>query len=216
MAIYRFRVTFEDYDDVVREVDVKSTQTFADLHLAIHQSIGYNPDYSSSFYISNDQWTKGEEIAYKPSQRKIDRGVALMENSKLSNFIDDPHQKFYYTSNFDRPFDFHVELVKILDDAPGVVYPTTSKTVGEAPKQFGNVYNPTVVPPTNEDFDFLNEMEYTPEDTEDFEEVPGSGAAATDEEESHEEEDEFGNEFSDNEGFEDEDNGRRTGRDEDY
>lgn len=215
MAIYRFRVTFEDYDDVVREVDVKSTQTFVDLHHAIHQSIGYNPDYSSSFYISNDQWTKGEEIAFKPSQRKIDRGVTLMENAKLSNFIDDPHQKFYYTSNFDRPFDFHVELVKILDDAPGVVYPTTSKTVGEAPKQFGNVYNPTVIPPTNEDFDFLNEMEYTPEDAEDFEEVPGSGGAAHDEEESQEE-DEFGNEFSDNEGFEDEDHGRRSGRDEDY
>jgi hypothetical protein len=181
---------------VSRDIDIKSNQTFQDLHFAIHQSINYNPDYSSSFYVSNDQWTKGEEIAYKPTQRKIDRGVTLMEKAKLSSFIDDPHQKFYYTSNFDRPFDFHVELIKILDDAPGVNYPITAKSAGEAPKQFGNVYNPTVIPPTNEDFDFLNEMEFTPEDTEDFEEVRETGAEQGHDEES-EEEDEFGSEFSD-------------------
>ena len=122
MALYRFRVTFEDYDDVTREIDVKSNQTFEDLHRAIHQSTGYNYEYPSSFYISNDQWMKGEEITYLPNQRRIDRGVSLMERVKLSSFIDDPHQKFYYTFNFDRPFDFHVELMKIiLEDAPGVL-----------------------------------------------------------------------------------------------
>jgi hypothetical protein len=216
MALYRFRVTFEDYDDVSREVDIKSTHTFADLHQAIHQSIGYNPDYSSSFYISNDQWTKGEEIAYKPSERKVNRGVALMENSKLAAFIDDPHQKFYYTSNFDRPFDFHVELVKILDETPGVTYPATVKTAGEAPKQFGNVYTPTAeTAAADEDFDFLNELEYNPEETEDFTEVSETGELVVDkEEESHE--DEFGGDFADNEGFDDEDHGGGRGKNDDY
>jgi hypothetical protein len=218
MALYRFRVTFEDYDDVSREVDIKSTHTFIDLHQAIHQSIGFNPDYSSSFYISNDQWTKGEEIAFKPNERKASRGITLMENAKLSNFIDDPHQKFYYTSNFERPFDFHVELVKILDETPGVTYPATVKTTGEPPKQFGNVYNPAAAPEANEDFDFLNEMEYNPEETEDFEEVPGSGGAAReegDDETETQEEDEFGGEFSDDEFSEDENRGSR-GRNDDY
>jgi hypothetical protein len=219
MALYRFRVTFEDYDDVSREVDIKSTHTFADLHQAIHQAIGYNPDYSSSFYISNDQWTKGEEIAYKPSERKINRGVALMENSKLTAFIDDPHQKFYYTSNFDRPFDFHVELVKILDETPGVTYPATVKSVGEAPKQFGNVYTPTAeTAAASEDFDFLNEMEYSPEETEDFTEVsdPALVADGHDEADSPEEDDEFGGDFADNDGFEDDDHSGGRGKNDDY
>ena len=64
MAVYRFKVSFEDYDDVVREIDIKSTQTLEDLHRAIHASTVYNPEQSSSFYVSNDQWIKGEEIAY--------------------------------------------------------------------------------------------------------------------------------------------------------
>ncbi|GAA4921807.1 IS1096 element passenger TnpR family protein [Mucilaginibacter defluvii] len=216
MAVYRFRVTFEDYDDIVREIDVKSNQTFQDLHYAIHKSTGYNPDYPSSFYISNDQWTKGEEITFMPNQRKIDRGIALMDKVKLSSFIDDPHQKFYYTFNFDRPFDFHVELMKIiLDESPKAEYPQVVRSIGEAPKQFGNVFNPTILPPTSEEFDFLNEMEYNPEDTEDFTEVDETGeAVSNDEEEREEESDEFGDEFSDNENY-DED-GRGRGSRDDY
>jgi hypothetical protein len=208
MALYRFRVTFEDYDDVVREIDVKSNQTFEDLHRAIHQSTGYNCEYPSSFYVSNDQWIKGEEITFMPNQRRIDRGVVLMDKVKLSNRIDDPHQKFYYTFNFDRPFDFHIELLKIiLDETPGTTYPAIIKSVGEAPKQFGNVFNPTILPPASEDFDFLNEMEFTPEDTEEgFTEVLDTEDELEVEEhtQAEGEEDEFGSEFSDNEGFEDE------------
>jgi hypothetical protein len=217
MALYRFRVTFEDYDDVMREIDVKSNQTFEDLHRAIHQSTGYSPEFSSSFYISNDQWTKGEEITYLPNQKRTDRGVSLMSNVKLLSFIDDPHQKFYYTFNFDRPFDFHVELMKIiLDETPGTTYPAVIKSIGEAPKQFGNVFNPTVIPPTNEDFDFLNEMAFTPEDAEDFSEVTDTEVDELPEEKheaEEEEEDEFGNEFADDEGFDEEDRPHRGGGD---
>lgn len=214
MALYRFRVTFEDYDDVSRDIDVKSNQTFEDLHKAIHQSTGYNPEYSSSFYISNDQWMKGEEITYMPNQKRIDRKIPLMEKIKLSSFIDDPHQKFYYTFNFDRPFDFHVELMKIiLDDAPGVTYPAVVRSVGEAPKQFGNVFNPTAAATDapDEDFDFLNEMAYNHDDTDDFSEVTDTGVDDVEEKKADDEEgeeDEFG--FGDDEEFEDED---KPGRD---
>jgi hypothetical protein len=210
MALYRFRITFEDYDDVIREIDVKSNQTFEDLHRAIHQSTGYSPEYSSSFYISNDQWIKGEEITYMPNQKRIDRRVPLMDRVKLLSYIDDPHQKFYYTFNFDRPFDFHVELMKIiLDDAPGTSYPAVIRSVGEAPKQFGNVIAPTTAPSGGgDDFDFLHEMAISEEDTEDFSEISETGEADDEEKKlvggDDEEEDEFGNEFSDDEGFEDE------------
>jgi hypothetical protein len=217
MALYRFRVTFEDYDDVSRDIDIKSNQTFEDLHKAIHQSTGYNPEYSSSFYISNDQWMKGEEITYMPNQKRIDRKIPLMEKTKLSSFIDDPHQKFYYTFNFDRPFDFHVELMKIiLDEAPGTTYPAVVRSVGEAPKQFGNVFNPAAAADTpDEDFDFLNEMAYNHDDADEFSEVTDTGVV--DEEETKvgedaEEDDEFG--FGDDEGFEEEE--EKPGRGDDY
>lgn len=200
MAIYRFRVSFEDYDDIIREIDIKTNQTFEDLHRAIHRSTGYNADKSSSFYVSTDNWIKGDEIAILPNQRKVDNGVILMENAKLSNFIDDPHQKFYYIYNFERPFDFHVELIKIiLENDPNIEYPYLVKSIGEAPKildknNFGAV---TATSATESEFDFLNEMDFVPEDTEELEAMGGRGINA--QEEADEEDEETADEFGDGE-----------------
>lgn len=209
MAIYRFRVSFEDYDDVERDIDIKSTQTFEDLHRAIHASTGYNPEASSSFYVSNDQWIKNEEIAYMPNQRKIDRGVAIMSDSRLSQFIDDPHQKFYYTYNFDRPFDFHVELIRItLNEEAGKTYPYVSRSIGEAPKAGGpgSILPPAAAVASSDDFDFLNEEDFKPEDTDELEQLSTSDVPHDQEDtEEDDEKDEFMDEFSDNEGYDPED-----------
>ena len=207
MAIYRFKVSFEDYDDIERDIDIKSNQTFEDLHRAIHQSTGYNAELSSSFYVSSDQWIKNEEIAFLPNQRKINNGVATMENSKLSSFIDDPHQKFYYTYNFDRPFDFHVELVKILlNEEAGKTYPCVSRSQGEAPKMAGTgIINP-IAAEVSDDFDFLNELDFQPEDAEDLEQMSDMGINTEQEiVEDEEEKDEFMDEFSDNDGYDPDD-----------
>jgi len=207
MAVYRFKVVFEDYDDVVREIEIQSKQTFEDFHRIIQQSTGYNVESSSSFYVSNDYWIKGDEIAYLPSAKKIDRGVALMEKSKLSNFIDDPHQKFYYTYNFDRPYDFHIELTKILlDDVTATVYPRIVRSVGEAPKPFGAVVAVPVSDAAEEDFDFLHQEGLNPEDAHDLSELDeADDIPAVDDEP----EDEFGEGFADNEHVEDEDHGAK-------
>lgn len=216
MAIYRFKISFEDFDDVSREIDIKTNQTFEDLHRAIHRSTGYNADKSSSFYVSTDNWIKGDEIAILPNQRKIDNGVALMEKSKLSNFIEDPHQKFYYIYNFERPFDFHVELVKIiLENDPNIEYPFLVKSTGEAPKIIDNSNIGSFAissAAASTDFDFLNEMDFVPEDTEELEAMGGRGIMA--EEVDEEAEDEEKDEFGDGDDFADEEYG--SGKEEDY
>lgn len=190
MAIYRFSVIFEDYDEVIREIDMLSKHTFMDLHEAIHKATGYNPALPSSFYVSNDQWKKGTEIAYMPDERKISQGVIEMENARLSKFIDDPHQKFYYTYNFERPFDFHVQLIKILKEEDGVEYPVLFKSVGIVPKPYGAQINPegdaVAGQGKDDDYDFLNETQYGIDEEDDYdlldgeEEEGGEGGAGDD------------------------------------
>jgi hypothetical protein len=206
MAIYRFKISFEDFDDVVREIDIKTNQTFEDLHNAIHKSTGYDNQKPSSFYVSTDNWIKGDEIALLPNQRKIDNGVTLMENAKLSNFIEDPHQKFYYIYNFERPFDFHVELIKIiLENDPNVVYPFIVKTTGEAPKIFDKNSIGSFAVTSNSsasEFDFLNEMDFVPEDTEELEAMGGRGIVAEEKDEDSDEDE--NDEFADSDDYEEE------------
>ncbi len=200
MAVYRFRISFEDYDEVTREIDIKSNQTFKDLHFFFLNNIGYDPEKSSSFYVSNDQWIKNEELAYLPTQRKIDNGVALIENSRLSRFIDDPHQKFYYIYNFEKPFEFHVQLIKILDNDATKEFPSLFKAVGEAPK----IFVPFMAP----DDDIIDDEDPSVDDSDvsiaDDAEMEGLNTDT--EGDQAEEEDEFGgDDFTDSEDYEDKD-----------
>lgn len=203
MAIYRFRISFEDYDEVIREIDIKSNQTFKDLHFFFLQNVGYDPEKPSSFYVSNDHWIKNEELAYLPNQRKIDNGVAFVEDSKLFKFIDDPHQKFYYIYNFEKPLEFHVELIKILDNNPNITLPSLFKSVGEAPKIVVPILG-SADEITGDEEDFIDEMDDDDTLIADDEELDSLNTD-TEGEEEEEEEDEFSDEFSDNEGFDDED-----------
>ena len=194
MAIYRFRISFEDYDDVIREIDILPKQTFLDLHRALHAATGYNAELPSSFYVSNDRWKKGAEIAHLPSDAKKEQGVALMEASKLNRFVNDPHQKFYYVYNFDRPLDFHVQLIKILKEEEGKEYPALFKSIGQAPKLPGAKV--VVVDETQkkgeDEYDFLGETEYGINEEEDFDMLDEDESAGGGKEESNEG---FGDEY---------------------
>jgi len=189
MAVYKFRVSFEDYDDISRDIEIKSNQTFADFHKALHQSIAFDGNASASFYMSNDYWHKGKEITLLEKDQKTEN-ISLMDKAQLKNFIVDPHQKIYYIFNFDKPWTFHIELIKIvINEDAKVSYPICVKSVGEAPKQFGNV---PLISSTeeNDDLDFLNVMEYA-EDDEDRDEM---GFDDGGEEEEEGEKDEFAGE----------------------
>jgi hypothetical protein len=193
MAIYKFKITFEDYDEVSREIEIKSNQSFEDLHRAIHAAIGFDGKANSSFYMSNDQWHKGKEITLNESTIKDAAKTVLMEKSILKNFIIDPHQKIYYIFNLEKPWTFYIQLLKItINEDPNLQYPLCIKTIGIAPKQFGNTsIIPTVA---NDDLDFLNEFGMGDEDEE---EVEAMGIEAHPDEPSDEQEEEEPSEFDD-------------------
>jgi len=52
MAAYKFKVSFEDYEDIYRVIEIKPTQTFLDLHKAILESIKFDDKQMASFYMS--------------------------------------------------------------------------------------------------------------------------------------------------------------------
>ncbi len=151
MAVYKFSVTFEDYDDVYREIEIKSSQTFEDLHKAIQDSIGFDNKQLASFYMSNDMWRKGREITLMDMNEENEEAPkSIMKSCKLADFIEDPHQKIIYVFDFMAMWNFMVELMKIQPDNAKVKYPICSKSVGVAPKQYKNGLAPQ---PSDDDDD---------------------------------------------------------------
>ena len=152
MAVYRFRICFEDYDDIVRVIEIKANQTFEDLQQALHAAIGFETARDASFYLSDDNWKKGREISSRPSGETLPAGAASMKDARFSDTIADPHQKIYYLYDPEAQWGFHIELVKIMvAEENGARYPRCVKTTGEAPKQFGSTVLGAI--PDPEDFD---------------------------------------------------------------
>ncbi len=162
-VVYRFRITFEDYDEITRDIEIKSTQHFSDFHQTIQSSIGFDQSKPASFYMSNDYWIKGQEIALEKRTDKNGNTALLMEAARLCDFIADPHQKIYYISDYDANWTFRIELIKIIPQADAMrSYPLCVKSVGEAPKQY--LVIPTIKTASLESEEFENLMEDSDEE----------------------------------------------------
>jgi hypothetical protein len=165
MAIYRFRITFEDNDEVYRDIDIRSSQTFYDFHTTILSSIGFEDNSEASFFISDDMWRRGDEVALNPppteeknrpnKKNKIEPPKYTMKKCKMAALIDDPHQKFIYVHDPNNIWTFMIELMKIVPDDVKINYPICSKVVGIAPKK---LKTPIIPPDILEDLE-LDELE---------------------------------------------------------
>lgn len=143
MALYKFKLTFEEYEDISRVIEIKSSQTFLEFHKAILDSIGFDQKQMASFYMSNDTWKKEQEITLEDMSDDNDEDsipIPTMKDSRLSMFVNDPHQKIVYVYDFLEMWTMHLELVGIeMKEKAGVKYPVCSKSVGLAPKQYDKV-----------------------------------------------------------------------------
>ena len=105
MHIYRFKLTFEEQDDFVREIEVGSEQNFEDFHKAIVDNLGLDQGTLSSFFITDYRFRKKREISLidmSPEERpetfdeEEEEKMLVMKDAILSDYIDDPHQKLLY------------------------------------------------------------------------------------------------------------------------
>lgn len=138
MAAYRFRVTFEDDTDLYRDIEIRADQTFFDFHSALSKSFEFAHQEMASFYMSDDNWRKGEEIMLEDMSEDGDsKKVKLMHKSVIADFIEDPHQKLIYVYDFFNMWTFTIELMKIIPKPDAkTTYPNIVKATGDIPKQF--------------------------------------------------------------------------------
>ena len=156
--IYRFKVCFEDYEEIFREIEIQSTQNFEDFHHAIQKAINFDSSHLASFYISDYYWRKGMEITLKNKEENPEP-KKVMSNCKLASFIEDPHQKFVYLFDFSMMWTFNIELIKILPQDLKASYPRCIKSVGMARPQYKTANVPLVIIEEEEEEDLAPQVE---------------------------------------------------------
>ena len=138
MAILKFRIYFEEDDSVYRDVAVKHTQSFVELHTIILKAFEFDNKHSATFFRSNDHWQRGREISLQQYDKSYKVNPLLMAETTIGSEIKDPNQKFVYVYDFVRNWTFLVELINVSkEENPKLDYPVMIKSEGIGPSQYG-------------------------------------------------------------------------------
>ena len=113
MAILKFRVYFEEDDAVYRDVLIKHTQTFQDLHFVILKAFEFDSKHQATFYRSNDNWERGREISFAKYDKPYKAEPLIMAGTTIGSEIRDTNQKFIYQYDFLKNWTFIVELINV-------------------------------------------------------------------------------------------------------
>lgn len=138
MPLLRFRVYWEDDDQIYRDIEVRSNQTFLDFHKGIIQAYEFDGKHSASFYESNDRWQRGREINSEVLVNKKDAPALSMMRTPVSALVAKPDQKFIYVYDPAKLWAFLIELIGVSkDEDPKRTYPFVLRKEGIAPAQYG-------------------------------------------------------------------------------
>jgi hypothetical protein len=138
MAILKFRAYFEEDDSIYRDIAIKHTQPFTELHNAILKAYEFDSKHKATFYRSNDSWQRGREISLEKYDRTYKVAPLLMADTTIGSEIKDPNQKFVYVYDFVRNWSFLVELINVTkEESSRITYPAVVKKEGIGPSQYG-------------------------------------------------------------------------------
>lgn len=133
--IYRFRAIL-DHDgkeDIFRDIEIRKTDTFEDLHNVLTQSFGFDGSEMASFYVSNDEWEQGQEIALFDMGQNED--VRMMNETIIEAIVNEDQTKLIYVYDFLNMWTILVELGEIVEEAQGTDYPNLMFVCGQVPSE---------------------------------------------------------------------------------
>jgi hypothetical protein len=140
MAILKFRVYWEEDDAIYRDVLVKHTQNFAELHLAILKAYEFDQKHDATFYRSNDKWSRGREISKEVYAKQYVAPPLMMEETAIGTEIMDTNQHFIYEYDFAKSWIFLIQLIQVIKNVDAdmtLEYPLVARIEGVGPMQYG-------------------------------------------------------------------------------
>lgn len=162
MPSYKFRVLLDNPSDqeIFRDIQINQNSSFEVFYHAILSSFGFQDDQMASFYVSNSDWDKGEEISLLDVNYDPDADpVGLMSQLNLKDRVEESDQKFILVHDFLSMWIFLVELQGESEDS--VDEPKVLLSIGEAPDEKSRINGDD-----SEEFDFDDDFEdgYNEED----------------------------------------------------
>lgn len=146
--LFKFRVIMDTEQDVFRDIEIETESNFDSLHKALLDAFDFEQGEMASFYLSDEEWSKGLEISLM-EMGGVDDDSLSMSTTILSDMIMKPGDKILYVYDFMRMWIFYIELMEVKKDKPSTIYPRVALVFGDAPsqdsKEFEDMFEADVV-----------------------------------------------------------------------
>jgi hypothetical protein len=146
--LFKFRVIIDTEQDVFRDIEIETESNFDTLHKAVLDAFDFEQGEMASFYLSDEEWSKGLEISLM-DMGGVDEDSLSMSTTILSDMVMKPGDKILYVYDFMRMWIFYIELVEVKKDKPSTIYPRVALAFGDAPsqdsKEFQDMFEADVV-----------------------------------------------------------------------
>lgn len=130
--IFTFRIVSDEVDNFKREIKIDASSTFLDFKNVLCESVGYDKEQLSSFFLCNRDWEKEKEISYADMGADDDQDLWLMDDSELGDFIADEGQRLIYVFDYMTDRSFFIEMTN-MEPGKNLKDPVCSLSLGQAP-----------------------------------------------------------------------------------
>ena len=160
--LFKFRVIMDTEQDVFRDIEIETESNFDALHKAVLDAFDFEQGEMASFYLSDEEWSKGLEISLM-DMGGVDEDSLSMSTTILSDMVMKPGDKILYVYDFMRMWIFYIELIEVKKDKPSTIYPRVALAFGDAPsqdsKEFQDMFEADVVGGGAMDMDDVDDEE---------------------------------------------------------
>jgi hypothetical protein len=160
--LFKFRVIMDTEQDVFRDIEIETESNFDSLHKAVLDAFDFEQGEMASFYLSDEEWSKGLEISLM-DMGGVDEDSLSMSTTILSDMVMKPGDKILYVYDFMRMWIFYIELMEVKKDKPSTIYPRVALAFGDAPsqdsKEFQDMFEADVVGGGAADIDDVDDEE---------------------------------------------------------
>lgn len=112
--VYKFTILSDESDSFVRIITIDSEATFFDLHNAILDSVKYEKNQMTSFFICSDNWEKEQEVTLVEMESSSEYDNLVMDATKLEELLSEENQKMLYVFDMMSDRVFFMELTDII------------------------------------------------------------------------------------------------------
>lgn len=143
--IFKFTILSDEVEDFVRIIEIDSEASFLDLHNAILDSVDYEKNQMTSFFLCNDEWEKEQEVTLVEMESSSEYDNLVMEDTILDELLTDEKQKLMFV--FDTISDrvFYIVLTEMIPGKDLNEAVCTSST-GKAPVQISEDFDLMTAP----------------------------------------------------------------------